>query len=85
MASKTSEYYKKNPEAAEKRRAYQRKYNKKEGQSEYRSECNKGRRKLNLGKGDKRDASHTKSGRLVAERRSTNRARNGANGKSTKK
>lgn len=85
MASKTSRFYKENPESAEKRRAYQRKYNKKDGQSEYRSECNKGRRELGLAKGDKRDASHTKNGKIVAEKRSTNRARNGAGGKSTKK
>lgn len=85
MASKTSEYYKKNPKAAAKRRAYQREYNKKDGQSEYRSECNKERAKLGLKKGDKRDASHTKSGTIIAEHRSTNRKRNGANGKSTKK
>lgn len=85
MASRTSEYYKKNPEAAERRRKQQREYNKKKGQSEYRSECNKGRKELGLKKGDKRDASHTKKGTLIAEHRTKNRARNGADGKSTKK
>lgn len=85
MASKTSQYYKDNPKAAEKRREYQREYNKKPGKSEYRSECNGARKMLGLGKGDKRDASHTKNGKVVAESRSSNRARNGANGKSTKK
>ena len=32
-----------------------------------------------------KDVSHTKDGKLVREKRSTNRARNGKNGKSTKK
>lgn len=85
MASKTSTYYKQNPEAAKRRRKQQAEYNKKPGQSKYRAECNKGRSDLGLQKGNKKDASHTKSGKMVAESRSTNRARNGANGKSTKK
>lgn len=85
MASKTSQFYKDNPKAAEVRREYQRKYNKKSGQSEYRAECNKARKDLGLKKGDKRDASHTKSGKIVAEHRSSNRGRNGAGGRSTKK
>lgn len=85
MAGKTADYYAKNPEARAKKNAYQKKYNKKAGQSKYRSECNKGRKKLGLKKGDKRDASHTKSGTIMREHRSKNRARQGANGKSTKK
>lgn len=83
--SRTSKFYADNPEARKKRNDYQKKYNKKSGQSEYRSECNKGRRDLGLKKGDNRDASHTKGGTLIAEHRAKNRARNGANGKSTKK
>ena len=82
---RTAKYYRDNPEAAAKHRAYQRKYNKKKGQSAYRSDCNKKRSELGLKKGDKRDASHTKSGGAVAENRKANRGRNGANGKSTKK
>lgn len=82
---RTAKYYRDNPEAAAKKRAYQKRYNKKAGQSAYRSECNKGRRVLGLKKGDTRDASHTKSGGVVAENRKTNRGRNGANGRSTKK
>jgi len=85
MAGRTQTYYDNNPEARKKKAAYQAKYNKKDGQSEYRSECNKGRKSLGLKKGDNRDASHTKNGKMVAENRKTNRGRQGANGKSTKK
>ena len=76
MPGRTKAYYDANPEAKAKKNAYMRKYNKKKGQSAYRSECNKARRDLGLKKGDKRDASHTKSGGFVAESRSKNRARN---------
>jgi hypothetical protein len=83
--SKTSKYYAANPEAAEKRREYQRKLNKDPKQKKYRAELNQERRDRNIyGKGGK-DMSHTKDGRLVAESPSKNRARNGSNGKSTKK
>jgi len=85
MQSKSTKYYKENPLARKKKNEYQKKYNKKKGQSEYRSECNKGRKDLGLKKGDKRDASHTKNGKVVAENRKTNRGRQGANGKRTKK
>lgn len=83
--SKTSKYYANNPEAAEKRREYQRKYNKKPSKLKHRMECNKARRELGLKKGDQRDASHNKDGTITAENRKTNRARNGADGKSTKR
>lgn len=83
--SKTSKYYAENPEAAEKRRVYQRKRNKLEEQKQYRAEHNKERRDRNVyGKGGK-DMSKTRDGRFVAESPSKNRARNGSNGKSTKK
>ena len=83
--SKTSRYYASNPEAAEKRREYQRKRNKTAENKKYRAECNSARKKLGLKKGDGMVASHTKSGKIVAEKRSANRARNGSNKKSTKK
>ena len=82
---KTAKYYRENPEAREKRNAYQRAYNKTEEAKKHRAECNAGRKELGLKKGDKRDASHTKSGKMVAEDRVKNRSRQGANGKSTKK
>jgi hypothetical protein len=84
--SKTSKYYAENPTAAEKRRESQRKINKKAGMSEYRSLLNKANRKAGTyGNGDGFDMSHTRDGKLVKEKATKNRSRNGANGKSTKK
>jgi hypothetical protein len=75
--SKTSKYYEENPEAAEKRREYQRKYNKSEDRKKYRALLNKyNRDQGTYGNGDGLDASHTKSGKLVMEAASRNRARN---------
>ena len=54
----------------------------------YRSELNKEARKRKIyGKRHSSgvDLSHTKSGSMVLEKRSANRARNGKNGKTTKK
>jgi len=82
---KTAKYYKENPEAKAKRNAYQREYNKSDEAKKHRAECNAGRKELGLKKGDKRDASHTKNGKMVAEDRKVNRSRQGANGKTTKK
>lgn len=83
--SKTSKYYAENPKAAEKRREYQRELNKTDKQKEYRSEHVKVRREAGLyGKGGP-DMSKKKNGNFVKENPSANRARNGANGKSTKK
>ena len=77
--SKTSKYYEENPESAEKRREYQRKYNKSEERKKYRSMLNKfNREKGTYGNGDGLDASHTKTGKLVMEAASRNRARNRA-------
>lgn len=85
MAGRTATYYKTHPEAREKRLKQQAEYNKTEKGLASRIAANKGRRQLGLKKGDVRDASHTKDGKVVAEHRVKNRARNGANGKSTKK
>lgn len=50
--SKTSKYYEDNPEAAEKRRIYQRKLNKTKKQKKYRAEHTKERRRRGIdGKG----------------------------------
>lgn len=85
MASKSSVYYKQNPKARAKKNAYQRKRNKTEENREYRAELNAERRRRGIyGKGGK-DVSHKKDGGMILEHRSKNRARNGANGKSTKK
>ena len=64
---------------------YQRKYNKKKHIKKASQERWTERRRRGIaGKGGK-DLSHTKSGKMVLESRSKNRARNGQNGKSTKK
>ena len=98
--SKTSRYYRKNPKAAAKRKAYDRKYSKKNYGSQAPDSAKKRtrnkvaaarhawRRKngmVNTAKGRGRDASHTKSGRLVSESSRRNRSRNGKSGRSTKK
>jgi hypothetical protein len=85
MAGRTSKYYKENPEANKRRLKQQSEYNKTEKGRATIIAANAGRRLLGLKKGDVRDASHTKDGKVVAEHRVKNRARNGANGKSTKK
>lgn len=81
---RTALYYKKNKKARDKKYAYDKKYNASDKQKKYRVALNRARRKRKL-KGDPRDLSHTKGGNLVLENASKNRARNGANGKSTKK
>jgi hypothetical protein len=82
---KSARYYAANPEAAAKKNAAQRKRNKTAANKAYRAELNAERRRRGVyGKGGD-DMSHTKSGRLVAESPKKNRARQGANGKSTKK
>ena len=98
--SKTSKYYRKNPKAAAKRKAYDRKYSKKNYGSEAPdSKKKKTRNKtaaarhawrkkqgmVNTRKGEGKDASHTKSGRMVSESSRRNRSRNGKSGRSTKK
>jgi hypothetical protein len=74
---KTSRYYQANPKAAAKRRKYQRQYNKRPGQSAYRSKLNIARRKAGIyGKGGP-DMSHDSKGNLTRESMKINRARNG--------
>ena len=84
-AKKKYNPYKKNPKLRAKKNAYQRKYNKKKHVKKASQERWTERRCRGIaGKGGK-DLSHTKSGKMVLESRSKNRARNGQNGKSTKK
>ena len=87
--SKTSEYYESHPAAKKKKEEYAEKYNKEYNaqpkEKEYRRELAEERRKRGvMGKGGD-DMSHTKGGKIVPESPSKNRARNGKNGKSTKK
>lgn len=83
----SAKYYRDHPEARERKKATDKKVNARPEQRKKRSDLSTARRKakkrgVNLrGK----DMSHTKSGRIVPENSSRNRARQGANGKSTKK
>jgi hypothetical protein len=73
-------------ERKKKKLAYDSKYQATEKRKNYRVELNKANRNAGTyGNGDGLDMSHTKSGRLVKEKSKTNRGRNGANSKSTKK
>ena len=70
---KTAKYYKENPEAYEKKLAYQKKYNEKPEQRKKRSELVKiNRDKNTYGNGDGLDASHTKNG-IKMKKASVNR------------
>lgn len=83
--SKSARYYAKNPKAAAKKAAYQRKLNKKPAVKQASEERWTERRRRGIaGKGGA-DLSHTRSGKMVLESPRKNRARNGHNGKSTKK
>ena len=83
--SKSARYYAKNPKAAAKKAAYQRKRNKNPAVKQASEERWTERRRRGIaGKGGA-DLSHTKSGRMVLESPRRNRARNGHNGKPTKK
>ena len=83
--SKSARYYASNPKARAKKKKYDTQYHKSAERRKYRSELNAARRKRKIyGKGGG-DLSHTRSGKLVRESASKNRARQGANGRSTKK
>jgi hypothetical protein len=82
---RSAAYYRTNPEAYAKKLAYDTKENKSPTDKKYRANLADERRKRGMmGKGGA-DLSHTKSGRLVKESPSKNRARNGAGGRPTKK
>ena len=83
--SRSARYYASNPKARSKKKKYDTAYHSSAERKAYRAKLAKARRKRKMmGKGGS-DLSHTKSGRLVKESPSKNRARQGANGKSTKK
>ena len=75
MASRTAEYYKKNPAARKRRLKQQSKYQKQPGRVKKRVELNRINRKVGK-KGDGKDVSHCKSGGTRLESASKNRARN---------
>lgn len=74
--SESAKYFASHPEARKKKNDYNKKYHATEERKEYRAELNKANR-ASGGYGDNKDLSHTKSGKLVKESRSSNRARNG--------
>jgi hypothetical protein len=77
MASRTSKYYKENPEANKKRLKQQARYNRQSLQIQKRVELNRENRKRGTyGNGDGMDVSHKKDGSTFLEKASTNRARN---------
>jgi hypothetical protein len=74
---KTKRYYDSNPKAYQKKKEYDTEYHSTDERKKYRAELNKKNRQAGkYGNGDDLDASHTKSGRIVWERQSLNRARN---------
>lgn len=76
--SKSAKYFASHPEAREKKNAYNKKYHSSPTRVKYREELNSANRKSGTyGNGDGKDKSHTKSGKLVSEKASANRARNG--------
>ncbi len=75
--SRTSEYYKKNPKARQKRLKQQKRYNRQSLQIKKRVELNRENHKRGTyGNGDGMDVSHKKNGSTVLEKASKNRARN---------
>lgn len=75
--SKTSKYYASNPDAREVKKKYDKQYHATPERKRYRVELNKANRRSG-GFGDGMDKSHTQDGRLVNEKPSRNRARNGS-------
>jgi hypothetical protein len=76
--SKSAKYFASNPEARKKKNEYNKEYHSSPSRVKYRQELNSANRKSGTyGNGDGKDKSHTKKGKLVSEKASTNRARNG--------
>ena len=75
MASRTAEYYRKNPAARKRRLKQQSRYQKKPSQVKKRVELKRLNRKMGK-KGDGKDVSHCKGGGTRLESASKNRARN---------
>jgi len=82
--SKSARYYRRNKKARDRKKIYDTKYHKTPKRRKYRSHLNTERRKRGL-KGNPNDLSHKKNGDLILESRKSNRGRQGADGKSSKK
>jgi hypothetical protein len=84
--SRSAKYYAENPEARKKKNEYDAQYHSTTERKKYRAKLNRANRRAGTyGNGDGKDMSHTKSGKLVKEKQSSNRARNGHGGTSSKK
>ena len=76
--SKSAKYFAKNPKARKKKNEYNKEYHSTPERKKYRAKLNKANRASGTyGNGDGKDKSHTKKGKLVSEKASSNRARNG--------
>lgn len=80
--SKSAKYFAKNKAARDKKKKYDSEYHKSASRKKYRAKLNKANKDSPNKKNE--DKSHTKSGKLVNEKRSKNRARNGKKGSSKK-
>ena len=77
MASKSTNYYRRNNDALKVKQAYQAAYNKKPDQVAKRTKLNaENRKRGTYGNGDKLDVSHKQGGGTKLEGQSKNRARN---------
>jgi hypothetical protein len=74
--SDSAKFYHENEDARKKKEAYDKKFHATTERKKYRAELNKENRKSTYKVGDGKDASHTKSGKMVLENQSANRARN---------
>lgn len=83
--SKSAKYYASNSKARAKKKRYDTTYGSTAERKEYRKKLARARRKRGIMGKSGGDLSHTKEGRLVRESVSKNRARQGANGRSTRK
>ena len=81
--SKSAKYFASHPEARAKKNAYNKAYHQSDERKKYRADLNKANRDSPNKKGE--DKSHTKKGKVVNEKRSTNRKRNGRGGTAKKK
>lgn len=81
--SKSAKYFASHPEAKAKKNKYNTDYHSTAERKKYRAKLNKANDNSPNKKSE--DKSHTKSGKVVNEKRSSNRARNGKGGRSSKK
>jgi len=81
--SKSAKYFAAHPEARAKKNAYNKEYHATTARKSYRAKLNKANADSPNAKGQ--DKSHTRSGRVVNESSTKNRARQGKGGRSTKK